>query len=194
MVFVRLAILIASIFYLVVFWYIVLGFFFDFAQAQTSSKAHRKMCAEQPYLCPALHTRSHVDKVLSQAGIRRDPVRVTLTSHQRKAVETINQTVNGMIRPVAERSDRWTLSTEFGDCEEYVLLKREALMAIGIPRAALAITVVRTRRGVHHAVLIVQTNSGDLVLDNLTDRIVDKRGMRHTPVAVLESGLWEKTP
>lgn len=66
----------------------------------------------------------------------------------------------------------WSLPIEngqkYGDCEDYVLEKRLALIADGVPPAALSIAVVDTTRGDRHAVLVVATDQGDYVLDNLT--------------------------
>ena len=55
-----------------------------------------------------------------------------------------------------------------GDCEDYVLEKRQALVAAGVPPEALSIAVAKGSAGRPHAVLLVATSGGDLVLDNLT--------------------------
>ncbi|HEY8618279.1 transglutaminase-like cysteine peptidase [Phenylobacterium sp.] len=60
------------------------------------------------------------------------------------------------------------LGLKYGDCEDYVLEKRRALLAAGVPREALSIAVVTTARGESHAVLLVETQSGAYVLDNLS--------------------------
>ena len=57
---------------------------------------------------------------------------------------------------------------KFGDCEDYVLEKRRALLAGGVPAEALSIAVVATEKGDVHAVLLVNTQVGEFVLDNLT--------------------------
>lgn len=57
--------------------------------------------------------------------------------------------------------------SRFGDCEDYVLEKRKALIAEGVPEHALSIAVVRTSWGETHAVLLLATDQGDYVLDNL---------------------------
>src|SRR5439155_1161929 len=54
----------------------------------------------------------------------------------------------------------------YGDCEDYVLLKRRMLIQAGWPREALLITVVRDSKDEGHAVLTVKTDKGDYVLDN----------------------------
>jgi len=67
----------------------------------------------------------------------------------------------------------WTIPQDgFGDCEDYVLSKREALIKLGFPQSALRITVVFAPHFVRHAVLTVVTEEGDFVLDNLRNEIV----------------------
>jgi predicted transglutaminase-like cysteine proteinase len=60
----------------------------------------------------------------------------------------------------------------YGDCEDYALGKRRALLAAGVPASALSIAVVETPWKELHAVLLVSTDKGDLVLDNLNTGIV----------------------
>jgi len=63
--------------------------------------------------------------------------------------------------------ERWNYPDDgYGDCEDYVLLKRRMLMQAGWPRQALLITVVRDKRGDGHAVLTVKTDKGEFILDN----------------------------
>lgn len=59
-----------------------------------------------------------------------------------------------------------------GDCEDYVLEKRKALLATGVSKKALDIAVVTTAWGETHAVLLVNTDQGEYVLDNLSSFIV----------------------
>lgn len=73
------------------------------------------------------------------------------------------------------REDVWSLPTDDrpqGDCEDYVLAKRQALIAAGVSPDALSIAVVRTRRGEGHAVLLARTAQGEYVLDNLSPWVV----------------------
>jgi predicted transglutaminase-like cysteine proteinase len=44
-------------------------------------------------------------------------------------------------------------------------------MEKGFPRQALLMTIVRDHNDQGHAILTVRTNSGDFILDNLTDEI-----------------------
>ena len=69
--------------------------------------------------------------------------------------------------------ERWNYPDDgYGDCEDYVLLKRRMLVQAGWPREALLITVVRDRHGDGHAVLTVKTDKGEFILDNQNDQIL----------------------
>ena len=70
-----------------------------------------------------------------------------------------------------------------GDCKDYVLEKRRALIAAGLPAGALSIAIVKTSWGETHAVLLVSTTGGELVLDSLTPRIQAWRKTGYTWVA-----------
>jgi predicted transglutaminase-like cysteine proteinase len=69
--------------------------------------------------------------------------------------------------------EKWTYpDSGYGDCEDYVLLKRKALMQLGWPREALLITVVRDKKGDGHSVLTVRTDKGEFILDNQVEEIL----------------------
>ena len=84
----------------------------------------------------------------------------------------INKLVNDHVKPLTDLEhhgvvERWSYPDDgYGDCEDYVLLKRRMLMEAGWPRGALLITVVRDQKGDGHAVLTVSTDKGDFILDN----------------------------
>ncbi|CAN5399340.1 hypothetical protein BH10PSE1_BH10PSE1_26100 [soil metagenome] len=93
-----------------------------------------------------------------------------------RQITAINRGVNRSIRRSSDealygRADFWTRPTgrnASGDCEDYVLAKRQALIDAGMSAEALSIAVVKTTRGETHAVLLVATGSGEYVLDNLS--------------------------
>jgi predicted transglutaminase-like cysteine proteinase len=105
------------------------------------------------------------------------PKKLELTSKSWALITRTNDQVN---RAIAQRPDLeaygvpelWSTPIEagqrYGDCEDYVLEKRRALIAAGLPREALSIAVVNTVKGESHAVLLVETAAGAYVLDNLT--------------------------
>ena len=107
-----------------------------------------------------------------------EPRNVVLTLRLWRELVRINQTVNADIRPMTDLEhygvvEKWAYPDDgYGDCEDYVLLKRRMLMEAGWPREALLITVVRETSGDGHAVLTVKTDRGDLVLDNQNEAIV----------------------
>jgi predicted transglutaminase-like cysteine proteinase len=90
----------------------------------------------------------------------------------------INRWANDHIKPVTDLEhwgvvERWDYPKDgYGDCEDYVLLKRQMLMKAGWPSSALLITVVRDKKGDGHAVLTVKTDKGEFILDNQNETVV----------------------
>jgi predicted transglutaminase-like cysteine proteinase len=117
-------------------------------------------------------------RVEPEASVTPSEVRVTLDKKTRDELRKINKRVNGMIRPESDMAlfhqvDVWgakvgTDGRLYGDCEDYVLIKRRQLIEGGLPAEALSIAVARNTRGELHAVLVVATDRGDYVLDNLS--------------------------
>lgn len=60
----------------------------------------------------------------------------------------------------------WTVADREGDCEDYALAKRRALLDLGWPVEALRLAVCQDETGGGHAVLTVDTDRGVYVLDN----------------------------
>jgi predicted transglutaminase-like cysteine proteinase len=95
----------------------------------------------------------------------------------------INDHVNATVAPVTDQelydiAEYWTYPNGSGDCEDFALEKRRLLIANGWAPSTLLMTVVRQANGEGHAVLMVRTDRGDLVLDNQDNRIL----------------LWNDTP
>lgn len=107
----------------------------------------------------------------SQRGTPPVP-KATLTL-ARKINSSINRTVPQIedARQYGQR-DFWSLPTERGgDCEDFALLKKAALMQEGISPGNLLIATVLDRNRNNHAVLILRTTAGDYVLDSATSQI-----------------------
>ena len=110
------------------------------------------------------------------------PAVVHLTSATLMQLNLVNRLVNGLIRQTPDIqaygvADYWTEPLEgagprMGDCEDYVLEKRRALIARGLPSSAMSIAVVTTHWGETHAVLLVDTDKGEMVLDSLSSWIL----------------------
>ena len=111
-----------------------------------------------------------------QADIR-DYVRIAMDGSTLSLLRSVNDQVNGLMRATADAqtygvADYWNdpvlVRGVRGDCEDFALEKRRALIERGVPAGSLSIAIVRTRQGEEHAVLVVTTDAGDYVLDNLT--------------------------
>jgi predicted transglutaminase-like cysteine proteinase len=103
------------------------------------------------------------------------------SSYQWAAIVATNVRINRDVRSRSDvelfgEPDRWTHPVArgphlAGDCEDFVLAKRSALLAQGVPSAALSIALATTPAGERHAVLLVNTAGGEYVLDNLDQRV-----------------------
>jgi predicted transglutaminase-like cysteine proteinase len=102
-------------------------------------------------------------------------VRVELNKMRWSELENINRNVNSSIRPERNEDglagEKWLLSPVRGDCNDYAVTKRHQLITRGWPARTVLLSEVVTVSGEHHLVTVIRTDSGDLVLDNLTDQI-----------------------
>ena len=112
--------------------------------------------------------------------------RVALSETMLAEVIRVNSRVNRAIRPQLDSRalQLWRINPSAGDCKSYVISKRHALIAAGLPSSALRIAFVKTRRGDNHAVLVLKTDQGDLTLDNLTGEIRQFRQTGYRVVAM----------
>ncbi len=112
--------------------------------------------------------RSHGDECRPNAAI---VPAVNLDEASWSQLLTVNASVNQAVVPVTDAdlyqvTEFWTYPNGYGDCEDIALEKRRDLIADGWPASTLLMAVVRQRNGEGHAVLMVRTDRGDLVLDN----------------------------
>lgn len=97
---------------------------------------------------------------------------IALTDHVMQLLKSVNASVNRSIRPRHDKgADVWSANATSGDCEDYVLAKRRALIKAGLPSSALRIAYVKTRKGEGHAILVVVTDGKKWVLDNINGRV-----------------------
>ena len=115
-------------------------------------------------------------------GLRPD-VRIDLGGAEWAVVDEVNRATNRAIVQTPDRlqygaEDYWNIPQSRngerlrGDCEDFVLAKRAALIARGLPSDALSIAMVTTAWKESHAVLLISTDRGEYVLDNLDQRIL----------------------
>ncbi len=109
-----------------------------------------------------------------------------------KQLVAVNRAVNRSILPRRDRTDIWSIAPASGDCDDYVMTKRHQLIRAGMPPSALRAAVVRTRGGQAHAILVVATTQGDLVLDNLRHAIMEREATGYFPVttATEDPYIW----
>jgi predicted transglutaminase-like cysteine proteinase len=101
-----------------------------------------------------------------------------LTRENWQMVFKVNQAVNKRVRPATDQDiyhndEVWAYPVTYGDCEDYVLLKRRVLIDKGIAPGNVLITVVRKPDGEGHAVLTLRTDRGDFILDNLNEDVLN---------------------
>src|SRR3569623_27382 len=98
---------------------------------------------------------------VAKASAARD---IVMTSKTWDDLVKVNNWVNQSIKPVTDIEhwgvvERWNMGEDgYGDCEDYVLLKRHMLMQAGWPREALLLTV--------------KTDRGEYILDNQEAQIL----------------------
>ncbi len=130
----------------------------------------RGICARYDWVCAR---RS------ANARSMTDPERIALA-------RGVNSHVNRTVREISDRrqyrkAEHWALPTaRGGDCEDFALMKKHELIRRGVAPERLLSATALTKKRVPHAVLILRTGTGDLVLDNLTDRIRPWRETDHS--------------
>ena len=132
----------------------------------------------QNMLPPLAHTRFCIRYPAECTQTQSGGGYVDLTPERRKELVSVNARVNRFIRPEDQphgehgELEEWLLWPTTGDCNDYPVTKRHELMALGWnPEALLLAEVVVATNGEHHLVLVVRTNGGDLVLDNLNAQL-----------------------
>jgi predicted transglutaminase-like cysteine proteinase len=104
-------------------------------------------------------------------------VHLALSPDRWNLIYQVNSFVNGKIAPMSDeelygKPEYWTIPTDAGDCEDYLLLKKHYLEGLGFPSDALLITVVLDEKSQGHAVLTITTDKGDFVLDNRRNEVL----------------------
>ena len=127
------------------------------AEGQTSIPiGHMEYCQKRPYECQPLAIAAPV----------------ALTDDLWRELQDVNNYFNTTVTAVSDQdlygvAEFWTYpSSGYGDCEDFVLGKRAALIERGWDASNLLISVVTQPDGEGHAVLMVRTDRGDLILDN----------------------------
>lgn len=94
------------------------------------------------------------------------------------------------------RSDYWATPLEFfsrgGDCEDYAIAKYSLLRALGVPDSRMRVSIVKDlQKNIPHAVLIVYTESGPMLLDNQIKRMTNANHVDHyRPIFSINANSW----
>jgi len=140
-------------------------------------------------------------KYSNDCSIRSRNVKATkLTRKRWDELVEVNTVSNTTVTPLTDMEaynteELWTYPKSYGDCEDYVLMKRHMLMQRGWPASSLLITVVLQPNGEGHAVLTVRTDKADYILDNLSNKILPWNATPYTYIkrqSAKHSGHWAK--
>ena len=94
------------------------------------------------------------------------------------------------------KNDYWATPVEFfqrgGDCEDFAIAKYTALRALGVPENRLRIAIVQDlQKNIPHAVLIVYTDQGPMLLDNQIKSAVKADKVSHyKPIFSINQEAW----
>ncbi len=107
------------------------------------------------------------------------PTIIELTPKIKNLLLHVNTAVNFEIRFALDqiqysKEEFWTYPISgLGDCEDVALEKRSRLTKLGVPRGAMRIAIVHSKKTLaSHALLLVETTQGTYAMDRLTDQIL----------------------
>ncbi len=131
-----------------------------FVQTTTATTSipvgHAEFCKARPAECTV-----HSNPVAAM------PLTETLWQQLQAVNAYYNQTIVAVTDDdLYQTAEFWTYPNGYGDCEDFALAKRRELINAGWPASVLLMSVVKQANGEGHAVLLVRTDRGDLVLDN----------------------------
>lgn len=94
------------------------------------------------------------------------------------------------------QTDYWATPVEFfkrgGDCEDFAIAKYTALRALGVPESRLRIAIVQDlQKNIPHAILIVYTDNGSIILDNqIKSTVKSERVSHYKPIFSINQDSW----
>jgi predicted transglutaminase-like cysteine proteinase len=141
-----------------------------------SVKPLNAMKEGRPTLAPFAQIRFCISKP-TECDVAVGADSVAANSATLDTLRKVNNRINHLIIPRIDAAgdDDWESNVTSGDCEDFALTKRAELVAAGVSPRALRLAIAKTPSGEGHAVLVVKTSKGDLVLDNRTDAIKNWR-------------------
>jgi predicted transglutaminase-like cysteine proteinase len=123
--------------------------------------------------------------------------RLPLTDRVRRVNRLVNRVPYRMDSVNFGAADYWATPDEFysrgGDCEDYAIAKYFALKELGVPPNDMRLLVLTNLDwNQPHAVLLVKNSNEVLILDNLSDQVVDWRARPYyrAQYSINEQGVW----
>jgi predicted transglutaminase-like cysteine proteinase len=115
-------------------------------------------------------------------------------------IRAVNNYVN-KIRYIEDRnnwsqSDYWATPAEFfargGDCEDFAIAKFAALKKLGVPESQMRLAIVQDKiKNIPHAILIVYTEDGAVMLDNQIKSVERVSSVsRYKPIYSINRDAW----
>jgi predicted transglutaminase-like cysteine proteinase len=99
--------------------------------------------------------------------------KVAMTPELWNRLRWVQHDINRKLRPTREARFAWHYSADgTGNCVQFALEKRRALIVHGWPSGALQLATGVTTADIGHLVLVIATTQGDWVLDNLQADVV----------------------
>ena len=118
----------------------------------------------------------------------------TLNSYS--IAERINRDVNASVKYKTDLGqynvpEFWTVAGKYGDCEDYALAKRNALLNAGWPKDKLGLCVCYVN-GEGHCCLWVGTDKGSFILDNNYAFPMKPSELPYKWESMLCDGVWRQ--
>lgn len=127
-----------------------------------------------------------------------------LESMKGLSLEAMVERVNNMANRVAyindsknwKKSDYWATPIEFfkygGDCEDFAIAKYASLRALGVPDSRMRVAIVKDmQKNIPHAILIVYTDNGPVLLDNQIKTVKASTDVAHyKPIFSINRTAW----
>lgn len=143
----------------------------------TAPKGYRVMCETQPALCAPDRADTNQVAVKVPASFTTGTPDSEMKQKRWEQLVEVNDNINWKISPATDKdmfgvSDVWSMPSRYGDCEDYAIAKKWELLRKGFAPEQLLYAVVKGRISAYHAVLVVRTQWGDYVLDNMTQEVL----------------------
>lgn len=123
-----------------------------------------------------------------------------LESKVKKVNALINQQTYIEDKDNFKKSDYWASPDEFfgrgGDCEDFAIAKYISLKKLGVPDSRMRLAIVMDEwKNIPHAILIVYTDGGPMILDNQAEKADYATNInRYRPIySINQSNWWRHT-